>query len=105
LPPEYTDIQVLGEVVRVERAADDPEFLNIGLRFFWDAQRQSGLDDHFQALGRILEPRRAASGRSARLARASSARLEPLRPSGRSSRPTLTVPPPGEDSSAVLAKM
>ena len=123
IPPAFQDIDVLGEVVRVDRAADDPDYLHVGLRFFWDAQRQSGRDDHFQALGDLLEPGRASKrlvaangarpgsgsgraeqGKSARLVRGSSARLD--RPGERSERVRPPVTPPvAEDSDAVLRKM
>lgn len=72
LPPQYNDIDVSAEVVRVERCADDPDQIQVGLSFL------SVPDDRMQALANLLEPRPKPV--SARVARTSG------RHSGRSQR-------------------
>lgn len=84
LPPAYNDIFVNAEVVRVERAGDDPDQLEVGLRF----DIASTPSDKLEALAKLLEPRpRSTSGRLARV-------------SGRASqisRQLAAVPDPGPD--------
>jgi hypothetical protein len=81
LAPVYNDIAVEADVVRVERCADDPDVLEVGLRF--DAAFPA---ERLEAIARILEPKprttsvRAprAEARSTRTkARAEAARNEP----------------------------
>lgn len=78
LPPQYTDIDVSAEVVRVERCADDPDQLQVGVNFI------SIPADRLEAMARLLEPKprpsvrapRATSGRqSGRSGRAASQRV------------------------------
>jgi hypothetical protein len=83
LPPSYQDIYVNAEVVRVERPGDDPNQLEVGLRF----DLASTPADKIEALAKLLEPRpRSTSGRiqqvSDRAGRIS-AQLSATTPSGR----------------------
>ncbi len=85
LPPMYQDIFVNAEVVRVERAGDDPDALEVGLRF----DLASTPDDKLEALAKLLEPRpRSTSGRLLRVsgeaARISQKLSRPSSSSGRS---------------------
>jgi hypothetical protein len=63
LPPTYGDIEVSGEVVRVERVPGEPDHLHVGLKF-----EMTGADK-IDAMAALLEPKK-----SARLARAASGR-------------------------------
>jgi len=60
LPPQYTDIDVSAEVVRVERCADDPDQLQVGVNFI------SIPADRLEAMARLLEPRPKPSVRAPR---------------------------------------
>lgn len=86
LPPAYNDIFVNAEVVRVERLSDDPDQLEVGLRF----DLASTPSDKLEALAKLLEPRpRSTSGRLARVSgRASqiSRQLAAVPASGKSAR-------------------
>lgn len=73
LPPQYNDIDVSAEVVRVERCADDPDHLQVGVNFI------SIPADRLEAMARLLEP---SPKPSVRLPRASTSG----RQSGRSGR-------------------
>lgn len=60
LPPQYNDIDVSAEVVRVERCADDPDQLQVGVNFI------SIPADRLEAMARLLEPRPKPSVRAPR---------------------------------------
>lgn len=60
LPPQYNDIDVSAEVVRVERCADDPDQLQVGVNFI------SIPADRLEAMARLLEPRPKPSVRMPR---------------------------------------
>lgn len=51
LPPQYNDIDIAAEVVRVERCADDPDQIQVGLSFM------SVAPDRMDAMARLLEPK------------------------------------------------
>ncbi|MCO5172061.1 MAG: PilZ domain-containing protein [Planctomycetes bacterium] len=74
LPPQYNDIELSAEVVRVERCVDDPDHVHVALSFL------SLPADRVEQMAALLEPKpkvsarvsRGASGRvSARSGRAS----------------------------------
>ena len=76
LPPSYGEVVIRGEVVRVERDRDDPDHLQVGIRFDSERTKPGPLDE----MVRALEPR----SRSGRIARASvSGRMHPARTSQR----------------------
>lgn len=52
LPPQYNDIEVDAAVVRVSRAKDDPDLLEVGLRFDGATPEQK-----IESMARLLEPR------------------------------------------------
>ncbi len=56
LAPDYDAIDVFAEVVRVERAKDEPEYIDVGVRFFHDAGRRSHAERPMARLARIIEP-------------------------------------------------
>lgn len=61
LPPQYNEIDVSAEVVRVERCAEDPDQLHVGLSFL------SLPPERMEAMARLLEPRpKPVSARVAR---------------------------------------
>lgn len=67
LPPQYNDIDLSAEVVRVERCADDPDHLHVGLSFL------SLAAERIDAMAALLEPKPRPNV-SARLERAASGR-------------------------------
>lgn len=61
LPPQYNEIDVSAEVVRVERCAEDPDQLHVGLSFL------SIPPERIEAMARLLEPKpKPVSARVAR---------------------------------------
>lgn len=56
LAPDYAKIDVFAEVVRVQRLEAEPDFLDVGLRFFHDAARRSHAERPMAKLARIIEP-------------------------------------------------
>jgi len=89
LPPQYADIRVDAAVVRVERAKDDADLLEVGCRF--DPATNPAV---IETMARLLEPRlRAPSVRvpaakkSQRLEKQTSQKLE-MRASERVEKPT-----------------
>lgn len=68
LPPQYNEIDLSAEVVRVERCAEDPDHLHVGLSFL------SLAPERIEAMAALLEPKPRPVA-SARLERAASGRL------------------------------
>ncbi|RMG11602.1 MAG: hypothetical protein D6731_15295, partial [Planctomycetota bacterium] len=56
LPPTFQDVEVFAEVVRVSWAGDGDGSLDVGVRFFYDAQRRSHTDKSMQCLVAALGP-------------------------------------------------
>lgn len=100
LAPDYDAIDVFAEVVRVERASDEPDYLDVGVRFFHDAGRRSHAEKPMARLARIIEPdwsaeqaalaaaaaEAAATRTSRRLEAAAPAAKQPDRAASRSAR-------------------
>lgn len=81
LAPDYDAIDVFAEVVRVERASDEPEYIDVGVRFFHDAARRSHSEKPMARLARIIEPDWSAE--QAALAAAAAEAAAAARPSRR----------------------
>lgn len=65
LAPDYQDIEIFAEVVRVARRDDAPDDLDVGLRFFHDVGRRSHAERPMARLARIIEPDWSAEQRAA----------------------------------------
>ncbi|MCO5165103.1 MAG: PilZ domain-containing protein [Planctomycetes bacterium] len=72
LAPDYQDIEIFAEVVRVARREDEPDDLDVGLRFFHDVARRSHAERPMARLARIIEPDWSAEERAAALLAAES---------------------------------
>jgi hypothetical protein len=59
LAPHYDQIEVMAEVVRVKRLDEEPDVLDVGLRFFHDPSRRSHNERPMARLARLLEPNRS----------------------------------------------
>ena len=53
LPPAYNDVDVKGGVVRVERASDEPDAIDVGIKFDLDATPSRQIE----AVAKLLEPK------------------------------------------------
>lgn len=84
LPPQYSDIDVSAEVVRVERCTDDPDQLQVGVNFI------SIPADRLEAMARLLEPRPKPSVRAPRASSTSGRQ----KTSGRTARKSQRLPGP-----------
>lgn len=71
LPPAYNDVDVKGGVVRVERAADDPDAIDVGIKFDLDATPSRQIE----AVAKLLEPKHLTAW-SQRLPRKASQRAK-----------------------------
>lgn len=80
LPPLYNDIDVSGEVVRVERCRQEPDHLEVGVSFV------SVPAERVEAMAKILEPKPRPSARATRVSgRSQSARSQRVRAAGEKS--------------------
>lgn len=76
LAPGYDAIDMFAEVVRVQRAEAEPDYLDVGLRFFHDTARRSHAERPMARLARILEPDRSEE-EAAALAKEALAKVKP----------------------------
>lgn len=109
LAPGYDAIDMFAEVVRVQRAEAEPDYLDVGVRFFHDTARRSHAERPMARLARILEPDRSEE-EAAALAMEALAKVKPpeapapAAPSAPAPAPASTAPAPSPRDGQRLTK-